>query len=161
MRQKKFFCIIPCGKRKIWDQHPEAGPVRADAAYIGIFHGLCQNYARLFFDHWGILSAKHGLLLPDDIVPGNYDLSFSDHHRKSEMIEISQLREQAEVKGAAAVDVVVMLGGKKFQPILREMFPECHDIQFPLQGSRGIGDMQKRLKDAIENRNPIHKIDFD
>ncbi|MBE3569359.1 MAG: hypothetical protein IMW92_04325 [Bacillales bacterium] len=158
MRQKKFFCIIPCGKRKIWDQSPEAGPVQADKAYIGIFHRLCQDYARMFFDHWGILSAKHGLLLPHDIVPGNYDLSFSDYHRKKEMISISELRKQADVKGAASVDVIVMLGGKKFQPIVREMFPECHDIQFPLQGSRGIGDMQKRLKDAVENMDPIHKI---
>ncbi|WP_412677343.1 DUF6884 domain-containing protein [Bacillus smithii] len=137
MRQKKFFCIIPCGKRKIWDQHPEFGSVRADAAYIGIFHRLCQNYARLFFDHWGILSAKHGLLLPDDIVPGNYDLSFSDHHRKSEMIEISQLREQAEVKGAAAVDVVVMLGGKNFNPFCGKCSPNVTIFSFRSKEAEG------------------------
>jgi hypothetical protein len=158
MKQKESFCLIPCGKRKIWDQNPELGPVRADKAYIGIFHRLCQNYARTFFHHWGILSAKYGLLLPHDIVPGNYDLSFSDLHREAEIISISELRKQAREKGVISAKMIVMLGGKKFRPIVEEMFPECRDIQFPLLGSRGIGEMQKRLKDAVEHRKPIHQM---
>lgn len=62
----KRLCIIPCGKKKIWDVQPDAGPVRAEDAYLSPFHQACERYAKTFFDEWVILSAKHGFLRPDD-----------------------------------------------------------------------------------------------
>ena len=53
-------CIIPCGKKKIWDKYPDYGPMEAKDVYISPFGKACQAYATMFFENWVILSAKHG-----------------------------------------------------------------------------------------------------
>lgn len=151
----KSLCIIPCGRKKIWDHDPENGPTKAKEAYIGVFHRLCKSYAKTFFDDWAILSAKHGFLLPDDMVPENYDVSFSMN--KEEIISIKSLKKQRTHKKLDVYDQLIVLGGKKYQPIIHEVFQHAALIEFPLSGSRGIGEMQQRLKRSIENEQPIHK----
>jgi len=37
--------IVPCGKRTIWDKHPDQGPTRADDAYTGTPFKLNRRYA--------------------------------------------------------------------------------------------------------------------
>ncbi|WP_338781688.1 DUF6884 domain-containing protein [Metabacillus sp. FJAT-52054] len=144
-------CIIPCGKRKIWDKQPGLGPVQAQYAYTGVFHTLCQAYARTFFSSWVILSAKHGFLKPEELVPGNYDLAFQMKH--PEIISIRDLRNQLDKKKLNNVDQIFMLGGKKFDRILSEVFGKS--VQFPLKGSKGIGEMQRKLKTAVETETEI------
>ncbi|AIE60110.1 DUF6884 domain-containing protein [Bacillus methanolicus] len=146
-------CIIPCGKRKIWEKEPEAGPTRADQAYIGAFHNLCQQYSRLFFQKWVILSAKHGLLLPEDIVPENYDLSFS--MKKADMVSTEVLKEQIVKKKLESYHHIVVLGGKKFQPVVENAFGNNRQYEYPLWNCKGLGYMQQKLKNAIEKRKPI------
>lgn len=48
----KRLCIIPCGKKKIWDVQPDTGPVRAEDAYLSPFHQACERYAENIFDEW-------------------------------------------------------------------------------------------------------------
>ncbi|MGD6818374.1 DUF6884 domain-containing protein [Metabacillus sp. 113a] len=138
-------CIIPCGKRKIWKDQPDHGPAKAHYAYTGIFHKLCQQYARQFYEEWIILSAKHGFLKPEDIVPGDYDLGF--HMDDQDIITLLELKKQAARLRLEEADKVIMLGGKKYEPILRSLLD--NEIHFPLAGSKGIGDMQSKLKSSI------------
>ncbi|AZB42758.1 hypothetical protein CEF21_10885 [Bacillus sp. FJAT-42376] len=145
-------CIIPCGKRKIWDQEPDMGAVEARFAYTGIFHRLCQDYARTFFGQWVILSAKHGFLRPEDPVPENYDLGF--HMKHPDIITIYDLKQQLEGKQLNDVKEVIMLGGKKFAPILADVFGK--PAVFPLRGSQGIGEMQRKLKEAVMTGKEIN-----
>lgn len=148
-------CIIPCGRKKIWEKEPEIGAVLAKDAYIGIFHGLCQLYANEFFQEWVILSAKHGFLLPDDIVPENYDVSFSMKNHPN-IITIGQLKKQALQKNLYDVDQVVVLGGKKFRPIVEQVFPKHVVFSYPLSNCRGIGEMQKLLKLSVESHQEMN-----
>lgn len=150
----KKLCVIPCGRKKIWDHAPNAGPTIAKEAYIGVFHRLCQSYASHYFDDWVILSAKHGFLMPYDIVPANYDVSFSMNNE--EVISKQLLGEQITKKKLDPFNQIVMLGGKKYQPIIKEVFQEKKLIEFPLTGTRGIGEMQQRLKTSLANRQPLH-----
>jgi len=32
-------CIAPCGQRKIWKKHPDAGPRKAKEVYAGPYAG--------------------------------------------------------------------------------------------------------------------------
>lgn len=155
----KPLCVIPCGRKKIWDHVPEKGSSFAKDAYIGVFHRLCQSYASRFFHDWVILSAKHGFLLPNDIVPENYDASFSMDKR--EIISNSLLRQQKSYKELNQFNQIVVLGGKKYQPIINEVFQEHDLIEFPLTGTRGIGEMQHRLKTSLLNNQPIHTTIID
>lgn len=150
-----ILCIIPCGKKKVWDKFPNEGPTIAREAYIGIFHNLCEQYAMTFFDEWVILSAKHGLLLPDDIIDENYDVTFN--MKSDEIISIEQLKKQVIDKNIPCKQVVV-LTGKKYKPIIEACFNEAENIEFPLHGSKGIGHMQQCLKKAIDQNVAIHRM---
>ena len=70
--------IIPCGKLKIWSKNPLKGPTIAEEAYIGSPFKVNRSYAERFSDKWLILSAKYGLIAPDFIIAGNYDVTFND-----------------------------------------------------------------------------------
>ncbi|RLQ95381.1 DUF6884 domain-containing protein [Falsibacillus albus] len=150
-------CIIPSGKPKIWDRTPGAGPVPAHDAYVGTLHSLCQKYARTHFEQWIILSPKYGFLLPGELVPSTYDLSFSRRGDQEYTISIEELNAQATEKYLDAFPEIVMLGGKKFKPIIETCFPTAVHFHYPLFGTRGIGDMQAMLKDALLNNEKLHE----
>jgi hypothetical protein len=94
-------CIIPCGKRKIWDKHPEAGPTKTKNVYIGPFAASCRRYAE-----WCIISAKHGFLFPEDVVPGPYEFTFSKP--KTNPITIGELKTQATKKGLEKYQSIIV-----------------------------------------------------
>jgi hypothetical protein len=144
-------CIIPCGSRKLWDKNTAAaGPYPAKHVYIGDLHRKCQTYAELFFDEWVILSAKHGLLLPEDEISENYNVAFGTKH--PDILPITELRQQVKVKQLDRFEEVVVLGGKKFQLVVPHLFREESTITYPLVGSKGIGHMLQRLKHAIDSQ---------
>ncbi|MCX7568682.1 hypothetical protein OS242_01690 [Tumebacillus sp. DT12] len=145
--------IVQCGKTKIWDKDPNAGPVAARHAYTGTFAKLSVQYADLFFDRWVILSAKHGFLLPDDVVPEAYDVSFSSG--KSGVIIPDALRRQLAEKGLADVQEVVLLGGQKYARVVEAVFGGQAVIHRPLAGQKGIGYMLRALKEAVERRERL------
>ncbi|MFN2747847.1 MULTISPECIES: DUF6884 domain-containing protein [Bacillus] len=143
----KRLCIIPCGAKKIWDVDPERGPSPAKDVYMSPFHQACRTYAQNFFDDWVILSAKHGFLSACDIVPENYDVTFGTGH--PEIMTAEALKKQAAEKKLLGFDEVVMLGGKKYRPVLRSVFGDPQLITYPLGGYRGIGYMLQALQKAV------------
>ena len=143
----KALCIVPCGKKKIWDQNPDAGPTKAKDVYIGPFARKCQAYARAFYpESWLILSAKYGFLRPDDIIPEPYNVSFND--RKTSPVGGKELSSQAEQQKFDEYEHFVVLGGKNYVNIMEQIFGS-EQIETPLSGCSGIGYMMKRLNDAI------------
>ena len=46
-------CIVPCGRKKIWDKFPNHGPTEAKFVYIGPFASKCKEYAEMFFPSSG------------------------------------------------------------------------------------------------------------
>lgn len=146
----KRLCVIPCGKKKIWDIDPSKGPSAARNVYLSPFHQACRTYAQTFFADWTILSAKHGFLRPDDIVPENYDVTFGMRH--PEIMPLDALKAQAEQKHLMQYDEIVMLGGKKYRPVLMSVFGKEQQITYPLARYRGIGYMLQALKQAVDER---------
>ncbi|PYZ95144.1 hypothetical protein CR194_06415 [Salipaludibacillus keqinensis] len=147
-------CIIPCGNKKIWSKHPKKQAVPADEAYIGTFHHLCKSYAHQFLQDYVILSAKHGFLRPEDLVPGPYDVSFSMN--TEEVITSDQLSKQLYTKSLHQYERYVVLTGKKYLPILDTILEPGAALDFPLLDCQGIGYMQRKLKNAVATDEPIH-----
>lgn len=144
----RVLCIIPCGDKKIWDKKPNLGPQKARDVYIGPFATKCREYAEQFYpSSWVILSAKYGFLFPEDIVPGPYNVSFNK--KSTNPIPVKELRYQAERKGLFKYEKIVVLGGKKYTQIVKEVFSN-KEIYVPLSGCRGIVDMMGKLNDAIK-----------
>jgi hypothetical protein len=140
-------CIVQCGRTKIWKREPTSGPVLARNAYTGAFAVLAMKYADRFFTDWVLLSAKHGWLRSDDVVPADYDVSFDSG--KPDVMTPEQLRDQLAEKGLNGYDEVVLLGGKKYARVVRAVFGETTDLLLPLQGQKGIGYMLQALKAAL------------
>jgi hypothetical protein len=145
-------CIIPCGKKKIWDRVPEAGARQAQEVYIGTFGKACQAYAAQFFDVWVILSAKHGFLFPDDIVPENYDLSFDSG--SSQVISIDSLKKQTVEKELDKYDEITVLGGKKHRKVVEQLY-NPGSLKYPLRDCKGIGYMVQKLNRAVQEKKEI------
>ncbi|WP_368073994.1 DUF7662 domain-containing protein [Paenibacillus odorifer] len=146
MNRDKSLCIIPCGAAKIWDNQPSIGPVEAQNVYTGVFAVACQRYAKTFFDHWVIMSAKYGFLYPEDIIPEDYNVSF---------ILIAQLKEQAESKGFFKYKEITVLGGKHYADRAKAVFNQGQELFFPLSDCTGIGYMLQRLTRALEGQEAI------
>jgi hypothetical protein len=142
-------CIIPCGKKKIWDVSPQAGAVKASEAYVGTLHRKCQAYADLFTDSYRILSARHGFLHPDDLLFTNYDETFG-----SRSMSVSSERLTHQFAQLPSGKRIILLTGKKYEQKLEPLL-QHETVLRPLSGARGIGDILHQLQGAINARTPL------
>ncbi|PRO66931.1 DUF6884 domain-containing protein [Alkalicoccus urumqiensis] len=145
----RTLAVLPCGKQKIWKHHPESGPAFAAEAYTGTLHRYMQSYARFHADDFCILSALHGFLLPEDIVPEDYDRSFSQP--PSETISTGELTRQFHEKGLDAFDRYMMMTGRKYEKVVKGIIPEERRT-YPLEGLGGIGYILNYLKKEEADR---------
>ncbi|WP_405533801.1 hypothetical protein OG592_43570 (plasmid) [Streptomyces avidinii] len=125
--------VVGCGKAK------QDRRVTAGAMYVGSFHGSCRCAAEALLQDGGrlyIFSAAHGLLdLSTQIDP--YDITAGDPGSVSADFVQVQVRE----RGIESAEVTV-LAGSKYVALARQSWP---DLQAPLAGARGIGEMKQRL----------------
>lgn len=149
----RTIAVLPCGKRKVWDKSIDAGPSKVEDVYIGTLHRLTRQYAELFADDWVILSAKHGFRSKNEIIHNNYDLTFGMKHPCEVTKEV--LKRQRDRKEMDKYDRAIILTGKKHQRVITAIGGITEDDQYPLLGTKGIGEMQQRLKQAIDTNEPI------
>ena len=64
-------------------------------------------------------------------------------------VPIEELKSQAEEKGLYDYDKIIVLGGKNYVRIVKNVF-QNKEIYSPLSDCKGIGYMMGKLKDAIE-----------
>ncbi|MDI6811085.1 MAG: hypothetical protein QMD80_05340 [archaeon] len=145
----KTLIIVPCGKKKIWDENSSAGRTPAKYAYTSNYFKLCVQYAEEFSDGWVIFSGKYGLIAPDFMV-ANYDtrIKTSDEFR-------NKIKEQLKTFISSGVFSFVSLCGKDYSQILKEVGePFGLKLHTPLEGLR-IGMKQKRIKECLELNVPL------
>jgi hypothetical protein len=113
---KGVLVVVPCGKAKVWDQNPGAGPTRAEVAYLGAPFAVNKQYARCFGETWVILSAKYGFIRPDFLIPGTYNVRFG--RGASETVSPETLRGQVMgLLGHSHFCHVIALGGKDYRKV--------------------------------------------
>lgn len=153
MTESRKLCIIPCGSAKVWDKNQNAGPQKAKDIYTGVFAVACQRYATSFYDHWVILSAKHGFLYPNDVITETYNVSFIKP--SEETISIEELRSQARTKGLINFNEITVLGGKHYVERAMKVFDQGQSFNLPLSDCTGIGYMLQKLTNALEANTSI------
>lgn len=158
MNERFLVVIIACGKAKVWDRRPEVGTVPAREAYTGYPFRVNRAYAEAFADRWFILSAKYGLLLPDDPIDGPYEVSFL--RRRTGPISAGTVRTQAERHGLAGAPEVVVLGGSAYRSVIEEALAgSAAEVHAPFAGL-GIGKMIKATKAAVDAGTPFPTLDM-
>ena len=146
-------CVVPCGHSKIWDDKPDAGPTPARLVYTGQFAATCREYAERFYSSaWCILSAKFGFLLPEDQVPGPYNVTFNDP--STHPISVSDLMLQVPCKGLDRYDTVVVIAGAIYASMVVKCFPKAR-VRCPLDGLKGMGYMLQALRRALREGRPL------
>jgi hypothetical protein len=138
--------VVPCGRRKIWDKYPDAGPTAAAEAYIGSPFVANRKYAEGSGGDWVVLSGKYGFLRPTDIVPGPYNTTFKDP--STNPIGVMALAEQAGQMGLDRYTDVLGLGGKEYRAMTEAAFEgTLVSLAFPFAGKR-IGEAMGAIKRA-------------
>ena len=149
MAARRTVVIIPCSKEKCWQTAPHLGAVRARDAYTSPLHKSAQRFAAANPGQWLILSALHGLLAPDDTIPGPYDVTFS--RPDDPVISAVELAAQARRLRLAAADELILLCPDDYCDHLRAAIgPTSARVQLPLAGVAlsDLARMQHRI-DAL------------
>lgn len=124
--------VVPCGAKKIWAAHPDAGPVPVQDAYVGTPFKVNRGYAEAIGDDWVILSAKYGFLRPNDLIPGPYEVTFK--RRSTGPVSVEVLRQQIGALGLSRYDRVIGLGGIEYRQALQAAFGSKAALAFPFAG---------------------------
>jgi hypothetical protein len=123
--------LVACASQKL------LRPAPARELYVSQLFKKASAYAELTCDRWYILSAKHGLLRPDEVIEP-YDIRLGANHKTSPSTYLwaARVQEQmaAEFAGLANVKIVA-LAGEQYRTALHGT-PWPHEI--PLKGL-GIG----------------------
>jgi uncharacterized protein DUF6884 len=139
--------VVPCGKSKIWDKHPDHGPAPALVAYTGSMFRLNSQYAEKFGDAWIMLSPKYGFIAPDFVIPATYDISF--RLPATNPIAIEELRRQVRDLGLDACSDVTALGGSGYRGAITAAFAGTGArLHAPFAGLP-IGKMMQATKAAV------------
>lgn len=135
--------LVGCASAKL------SRPAPARELYTSSLFRKASEYAERECDRWFILSAKHGLVDPDQVLEP-YDVKLGVNHRDSPPIHDWAKRvcaQIAEVAGPA--DTFVILAGEQYRTITYHEFPWRHRV--PMQGL-GIGEqlawLTRRNKEA-------------
>lgn len=140
--------VVPCGKSKIWDKHPDHGPAAAVTAYTGAMCRLNRQYAEQFGDAWIMLSPKFGFIAPDFVLPATYDISF--RLLATHPIAVEELQRQVRDLGLGAYTDVTALGGSGYRGAITAAFAGTGArLHAPFAGLP-IGKMMQATKAAVE-----------
>jgi hypothetical protein len=125
--------VVPCGKAKVWDREPRRGATPARDAYTGGLFRAHRAYAERIGERWVVLSAKYGLIDPDWLIPGPYDVTFNN--LRTRPVGADRLRCQAAELGLDRFPTVVGLGGAVYRAILSTVFDQSSArLVFPFEG---------------------------
>lgn len=136
--------IIPCSKEKRWHTEPGLGAVPAARAYTSPLHVQAQAYAKGLNAPWFVLSALHGLLRPTDLIPGDYDVTFS--RPADPCISDAALAMQAEEFGLLDASELVIACPDDYAARIRTAVQGGHaTLLMPLAGLVSLDEMTALL----------------
>jgi len=150
----KTLVVVPCGKKKIWDKKPDAGPTQAKDAYLGPTFKVYSQYPTTFGNDWVILSAKYGFIKPNFIIPENYNVTFTDH--STNPISYEELKKQVDQKLRKYKEVIA-LGSTTYANIVSKAFEHTGiKVRTPTAGLP-IGYALGKVKDAVKSGKPFNQ----
>lgn len=129
--------LVGCGSQKF------SSPRQARRLYTSTYFKKKRRYAELGAEQWYILSAKHGLVGPQEVV-SPYDVSIGDLTKaQRDAWADSVCEELAQVEG----EWVVLLAGSMYTEPLRRKLPFKMDYLF--ENTSGIGEQLSLLTNEV------------
>src|SRR5262245_48916761 len=120
MNRETTLVIVPCGAQKIWNTNPHLGAFIAKDAYTSQLFRSYRGYAQVFGTEWRILSAKYGIIHPDQLIE-NYDCKFdASYLNPQNWWRLEGMALQA--RALPSCDRLILLGGSLYRDIMRKVF---------------------------------------
>jgi hypothetical protein len=147
--------VVPCGAQKVWDKNPHAGKVAAKEAYVSSLFSAYRAYAQTFGTEWRILSAKYGIIHPEQLIE-NYDCKFDPSYLNPD----NWWRLQGMVLQARSLpscERLILLGGQLYRSIMRRAFSGIYlpsEIVEPFAGFDLPTTIRRLRIDIAEARKP-------
>lgn len=138
--------LVACASQKL-DR-----PAPARELYVSQLFRKASAYAEATCGRWYILSAKHGLIRPDEVIePYDMRLGTTDPTSPPILVWADRVREQlaAELADVPSVTLVA-LGGVQYQTVLR---PCQWPFEIPMKGL-GIGQQLGFLTTELARLKP-------
>lgn len=130
-------CLVSCVSKKV--NHKE----KAKDLYISPWFIRARRYAELYSDRWYILSAKYGLVCPNEIL-NTYELSIRDLSIADRNIWGNKVVEKLYILEKEQ-EPLQILAGKIYRKYLCR---NLHNYTVPMRGL-GIGQQLKWLNEKI------------
>lgn len=121
---------------------------KAENLYDSVWFRKASEYAKRKVESWFILSAKHGVLNPEDeIAP--YTQTLKEMKKDYKLKWAERVKNQLD-KIISQGDTVIILAGNEYRKLLLDFFNEkgCK-VEIPLKGLR-IGEQLNWLKQEIK-----------
>jgi len=148
------FALVGCGSAK------QDTPVPARELYTSTYFALKRQYAVEHADSWRILSAKHGLVAPDEPI-GPYDASLSkrsDSYIGDNAVATWGERVRASLETHLSeldpTPTVVVLAGEDYARPLDPLLEQSRfDVEWPFRQDdlEGIGDQMHWLSEQTDD----------
>ena len=162
----RTIALVGCGKSKL------SVPAPAKDLYTGTLFRMVRAYAERFCTGWGILSAKHGFLLPDEVIEpydktmaqlGDrdyrrawqtrtnwelfYKLPWQIIYAEERKREMDGIRFTERLPIALTGIEFVFLAGEAYEPAVNG--PRDYPTTYPLRGM-GLGNRLQWFKRQLE-----------
>jgi hypothetical protein len=156
--------LVGCGAAK--QDTDEAVP--AKDLYSSSYFSLKQEYSEETCDAWKILSAKHGLLNPDEeITP--YDASLDptadsyigDYEAGKWAVRTSRSISMVLSFWSPYSSVVLLAGQDYLEHINDDVFRQVRAVERPFEDTDGIMEQMQLLRTEIDTYHPAGQSDID
>lgn len=108
--------IVPCTEEKVWSRDRARGATAAKDAYTDRRFSEWRHHVEATGHPWYVLSTRYGLLAPDDVVPGPYNVPISAAIRDGALLE--KLREQGRHVDFSRAKHVYVMEWDRFLPLV-------------------------------------------
>lgn len=147
----KTLCLVSCSSKKKNGQYP------AEELYDSAMFDGARNFAANRADNWRILSAKHHLLAPKDVIP-TYDLALKNMMTPKRLEWARQTFRQIE-SVTKPDDQIIFLAGHPYREFLVPMLKvRGHPVAAPM-AHLGIGKQIAWLQKIARESTRIRDVD--
>jgi len=145
---------VTCVKEKLSGSH------KAEDLYISDLFKKMRNFVEIYDYDWRIISAKHGLIDPEDIIESYEDESLDQFkllqgkqttNLKTKKDALRQIiREQLEPI-LKDYNRIILMCGKNYRDVILPLLKEKKVVNY-FKGTKGIGEIKQKLLTDIDKK---------
>ena len=150
----KTLVIVTCVKEKL------NGSFKAEDLYISDLFKKMRHFVEINDYDWRIISAKHGLIDPEDIIESYEDESLDQFkllqgkqttNLKTKKDALRQIiREQLEPI-LKDYNRIILMCGKNYRDVILPLLKEKKVVNY-FKGTKGIGEIKQKLLTDIDKK---------